>query len=255
MGEEKKSLDVLGIKPLSDAALVVVQGVVDGAGAFLGRICLPAAEELGLLLKDKVSAWRARNAAAISLEAKKILETEGKEDVHAHPRIVGKIIEEGSWEDDPDLQKLWAGLLASSCSQDGRDQSNLIFINLLKQMTSSEVKLVNYACERSKKKLTGNGLIVADGDFAISTEEVQNILGTSDIHQADVEMDHLREIGILSTYSGFRYEHGPADITPSALALHLYVRCQGKSLSPIEFYGLSEATATPANSIVPVTDP
>lgn len=32
----------------------LAQGAVDGAGAFLGRICLPAAEEFGLLLRDKV---------------------------------------------------------------------------------------------------------------------------------------------------------------------------------------------------------
>ena len=59
MGEEKRaSLDILGIKPIGDAALVLTKAVVDGAGAVLSQICLPAAEEFGGLLKEKIHTWR-----------------------------------------------------------------------------------------------------------------------------------------------------------------------------------------------------
>ena len=66
MAEDGKSLDVFGIKPVADSINTVTKGAVDGAGAFFGRICLPAAEEFGLLLRDKVSAWRARNIVRIA---------------------------------------------------------------------------------------------------------------------------------------------------------------------------------------------
>lgn len=49
MSEDNKSLDVLGVKPIADSVNTVTKGTVDGASAFLSRICLPAAEEFGLL--------------------------------------------------------------------------------------------------------------------------------------------------------------------------------------------------------------
>lgn len=69
--EKSKSLDVLGVKPFADAINTTTKGIVDGAGAFLGKICLPAAEEFGLFLKDKVSTWRGNNALQIVVSAEK----------------------------------------------------------------------------------------------------------------------------------------------------------------------------------------
>jgi hypothetical protein len=50
--DNSKSLDILGIKPIADAVNTVTRDAVEGAAAFLSRICLPAAEEYGLLLPD-----------------------------------------------------------------------------------------------------------------------------------------------------------------------------------------------------------
>ena len=57
---DDKALDLLGIKGLSDSVKATTQGLLDGAAAFLSRVCLPAAEEFGLVLRDRVSAWRAK---------------------------------------------------------------------------------------------------------------------------------------------------------------------------------------------------
>ena len=62
--------------------------------------------------------------------------------VHAHPRILFKIIEEGSWSEDGVVQDMWAGLVQSSCSDSGDDDSNLIFINLLSNMTKLQAKIL-----------------------------------------------------------------------------------------------------------------
>ena len=48
--DENKSLDLLGIKPILHAINTFSKGTVDGASAFLSRVCLPAAEEFGLLI-------------------------------------------------------------------------------------------------------------------------------------------------------------------------------------------------------------
>ena len=59
MGEDHglKVQDVLGIAPVGRAVERVTDSVLSGAEAVLGRVCLPAAEEFGLLLRDKVSRW------------------------------------------------------------------------------------------------------------------------------------------------------------------------------------------------------
>ncbi|MBC9033978.1 DUF4393 domain-containing protein [Sphingomonas sp. JC676] len=236
MTSDGKSLDILGIKPLADAALIVVKGTVDGAGAFLGRICLPAAEEFGLLLRDKVNGWRTQNATNIANAAERILsERENLHELHAHPRIVGRILEQGSWEDSEQVQQMWAGLLASSCDADGKSQGNLIFIGLLEQITSSQAILLEHACNIAVKRRSKSGFILADSVY-LPIEVIMSILGISDLHQADVELDHMREIGLLTPDSGFQPNDDSGDITPSSLGLNFYARCQGYVGSVTDFF-------------------
>lgn len=212
---------------------------MDGIGALLSRICLPAAEELGLLFQDKVHAWRSKNASAIAQATEEILIGSGApESAHAHPKIVGRIFELGSWEDDHKVQQMWAGLLASACTDAGTDQRNLVFIQLLNQMSTSQVKLLSTICEKGTKFISKAGLVVC-GSVRVASDEVLKVLNTDDLHDADVQLDHLRELGLLHPHGGFSINNHVADITPSSLAMHLYVRCQGFQGSPIEYFNIS----------------
>ncbi len=238
MTEENKSLDILGLKPVADSVNTVTKGTVDGASAFLSRICLPAAEEFGLLLKDKVSAWRAKNAVEIAHKAQLLLEKQtGNLVLHAHPRIIYSTIENGSWAEDDFMQSFWAGLLASSCSPDGKDESNLILINILSQLTTSQVKLINYVCETAKTFKSPAGWIYADYSY-IEANDLMEITGITDFHQLDRELDHLRSLELI--ISGFSEDSTLADVTPHALCLQLYVRSQGYVGSPIDYFGAIE---------------
>jgi hypothetical protein len=250
MAESSKSLDILGIKPIADAALIVVQGTVDGAGAFLGRICLPAAEEFGLLLRDKIGNWRSTNALAITGSAERILtQRENSNKLNAHPRIVSQIIDKGSLEDNWKVQLMWAGLLASSCTEDGNSQDNLIFVRLLEQITSLQAIFLDKICQRANKRCTKAGLIFAD-DMQLPTVEIMEMLGNPNLDQADVELDHLREIGLLILGGGFNFYHEYGNITPSSLSLHLYARCQGHTGLIADFFGL----LPPNDEVVPTAD-
>lgn len=100
--------DPLGIEPVADAANEATKRTLDAAEGFLSRICLPAAEELGLLFRDRVRYWRALNAAKIARKAAaKLSEQEGAGEKQAPPRIVHQIMEHGSWIDQDDIQELW----------------------------------------------------------------------------------------------------------------------------------------------------
>src|SRR5688572_12603346 len=204
MAEEQKSTDVLGIKPFGDAVNTLTKGAVEGAGAFLGRICLPAAGEFGLLLQDKVRAWRAQNATRIANKAEALLKN--AHDVHAHPRVVWGVLEHGSWCDEDRILSMWAGLLATACDKEGNDEANLLFVRILSQLTSSQVRVLNYACEKARVDKSTGGWIAVDEQIVVGLDELIEVSGLKDIHRLDLELDQLRDLGLLEPNGGFQRE-------------------------------------------------
>ncbi len=238
--KDKKSGGSLDVAPYSQAVAIIAQSAVDGAGSFLSRICNPAAEEFGLFLRDKVRDWRASNAVKIVLKSEEIYEKYlPGENLYAHPRLVMKAIEEGSWVEDEKVQEMWAGLLSSACSEDGKDETNLIFMNLLSQITSAQASILDYAGETCKKHVSADGFLYSDR-LQLELKELIEVANVSDIHRLDRELDYLRDVGLISKVfgGGFGIHSAKADVTPSTLALHMYARCNGYNGSPVDFYGL-----------------
>ena len=219
------------------ALTTIAKGAVDGSGAFLGRICLPAAEEFGLLLKDKVSAWRANNAINIVKKAEeKLNQVDRNKNLHAHPRLVTMAFETGSYSDSEQVQEMWAGLLASSCDKDGKDESNLLFMTILSQINTTEAIILNYLCETANKTVSKSGFIWAD-DMKITPEKITEITGITDIHRMDRELDHLSALDL--TTGGFNDKDEIATIAPRALGLNMFVNCQGSKKSPLEYFDVN----------------
>ncbi len=229
--------DALGLRPIAEAAKRLTDASVDAASAFLSRICLPAAEEFGLLLRDRVHAWRATNLAAIAVKAEQkllaaSLEASAK---HAHPRLVGLIVDQGSWTESDEAQELWAGLLASSCTEDGRDDSNLMFVDILGCLSISQVRVFDYACKMATIDVTPAGWLNAGGPI-IDLATLKGIANLEDIQRLDRELDHLRTLGILNQNSaGFNILSTDVNLTPSPLGLQMYARCNGHR-DPVAFY-------------------
>lgn len=199
-----KSLDILGIKPLADSINTVTKGAVDGAAAFLSKLCLPAVEEMGLYFKEKVHNFRTKNIVNIATKAealaKQLPEFNGKS---AHPRVVWNLFEMGSWTDADDIQQMWAGLLISSCTTDGKDESNLVFSQLLGQITSAQARLLNHISLVSQKDVTLDGLLYS-AEVSLTSSQLSEIWKDSDLHRVDRELDHMSQIGLIS--GGFRFK-------------------------------------------------
>lgn len=235
MESENKSLDLLGVKPIADAVSKITDGSVKGASAFLSRLCLPAAEEFGLLLKDHVSEWRKRNAVKLAQKTEKLLE--GRENPHllsAPPRAFFKALETGSWEESDEMQDIWAGLLASSCTENGEDDSNLLFMNVVSQLTRSQAKIITALCENSKVSVSPAGWIFAR-EIEISIEQLRKVTGIeNDDHRIDRELDHLRSIELIS--KGFYPDSTVARTVVTTFCLQLFVRTKGYVGSAIEYF-------------------
>lgn len=226
-----------------------LKGMIDGASAFLSRICLPAAEEFGLLLKDRVNAWRTQNTLKIVDKAKSKLDLTPEDNMQAHPRLVSGILEFGSWSESAEIQDMWAGLLASSCTEDGDDESNLIFINILSQITSTQVKMLNAFCKRAKITVSKGGWLHSEITF-FDLSELQKLTGLTDVHRLDRELDQMSAFDLMN--GGFDPSARNARIKLRSLGIQMYVRCQGYVGNPIEFLGIdvdpNKANAADAKS-------
>ena len=230
------SLDILGIKPIGDTVLMSVTKSLEGIEGFLKIVCVPALEEIGFLLKDKVRYWRLKNIINMLDKAKGKLNFENEQlHIQAHPRVALSIIENSSLIDNDIVQDMWAGLFASSCTATGQEDENLIFVDLLKQLTFSQAKIIKYSCENAKKVIYQNGLIAGD-ELEVDCKILIDITNITDIYRLDRELDHLRTIGLIGfgIGGGFIVEskYLRANITPSYLALSLYVRSQGSNIAP-----------------------
>jgi hypothetical protein len=246
---EQKALDILGIKPIGDAINTTVTKTFEGVEGFLKLVCAPALEEVGLLLKDHVRHWRLNNVLRILSKAEGKLEFNvEKLQIKAHPRVALSIIENGSLIDDDEVQELWAGLFVSSCTEDGQDDENLIFVDLLKQLTNIEARILKHSCETARKIYYPNDLLLAE-EIQVGCNQLIELTGVKNVHRIDRELDHLRSLNLLEDDSGFDVDDETltANIRPTALALNLYVKSQGFNEPPSKFWTTNVITIADLN--------
>jgi hypothetical protein len=204
---------------------------------FLGKICMPAAEEAGLLLRDQVRGWRAGNIVKIVEKSKGLLDFDPENfELKASPRLVWKILENGSLTEDEKLQNMWAGLLASSCTEDGRDESNLIYIDLLSRITPLEAHILNYIGEKCSKD---QDVLHFDITVHATTELIKESPYLVDFDHLTCELNHLESLGLIKRLYINEFEGrilNDAVMDTTRVALDLYVRCKGSSLSTKEYF-------------------
>lgn len=238
--------DILGIKPESETRAETTKAAIKGVSSFLKNVFKPGLEELGYIIKDEIRYWRLNNILSMLNLAQGKMEFDGKEiNLTANARVGLSIMESCSEVDNKELQEMWAGLFVSSCTPDGRDDSNMNFVDLLRRMSSVEAKIIDYACSNCYKYIYPNKLIVAES-LTVPFDTLVKIAGTADIYRLDSELDHMRSIELLNQGGaieggggGFDVSDGPleANITPSALALNMYFKIHSHGISPEEYWG------------------
>lgn len=200
--------------------------IASTASEFLEAICMPAAKQLGVILGEKLHIWRLKNITPILQNAKAMLEKRGSLDnIKCHPRIAVKIIEEGSLIEDPDLQGMWAGLFASSCTKGGTDETNLIFANILAQLSSSQARIIKLPFEGHYTRYQHDGLEFTD--LKKERSELVNYTGLPNWGVLVRELDHLNSLGLVSYSLRSNRRRTTIEIHYNEAALRLYARCQG----------------------------
>jgi hypothetical protein len=207
----------------------------EAAGTILAKLFYGAADEVGPRITEKAGTFRGENSIKI-IEAAAVKYEENAITGQEHPslRLAYKALEEGSWVENSQIQEMWSGLLVSSCSEDGKDEGNLIFISILGQLTAPQVKILNFACANAEVELSEAGLMWSPGTLEVDLESLRSIAEIDELHMLDRQLDHMRSLELIK--SGFHPSHTNADVTPTALALYMYASCQGFMGPPEEFY-------------------
>lgn len=280
---EDKSIDILGAKPLAKAVEKVTDKSVDGLSAFLSAICMPAAEEFGLLLRDKVAGYRRANLEKIARKASEAIRKNAVEvSGETNPRVVHQIVEEASWAEDETLQSMWVGLLLDAASRGAEEDDSIIYIDLIKRLTVFQARIINmvYGDPRAysvnspvrtsvqgvyplRNPLVYSSLSILEvypGDLArlkvISGKSHEEIL--KDKQSAGLvasalrpQIEALKDLGLF-----YNVEYaGTATLlfTPCVRGLDLYMRCEGQRLYPIEAYLLVKKSWMEQKGLDPFT--
>jgi hypothetical protein len=211
------------------------------AMAFFHRICAPDGLAVWKYLRSALGGHRFWNAIEIGLQAEGSVEAASLGDeLHASPELVMRLLYDGFWADDPDMQQSWAGLLAASCSTEPDDESSRPFVEIFSQLTPAHARLLNATCIGATRYVAESGVVLAE-PMICTADETMKLSGTRDLLMMGRALQHLSELGLLEERfrtSMFIPVEG-LNVTPTGLGLALFARCNGYRGEPKVFYGLT----------------
>jgi hypothetical protein len=208
------------------------------AVAFLSRMCPGAAEIVGQLARGSLSNRKLANAIAIVLKAESLLATV-TETLRANPSLVVRILEDGSCADEDWLKSFWGGLLAASCSVEGKDQSSQVLVELFSQLTTFPIRILTVVCMRATKVISESGVMSAK-PLACRVEELTQSTGSRGA-QIERDLERLCELGLIAKRDSNSLALLGTDevqITPTSSGLELLARCNGHRESLRSFYAV-----------------
>ncbi len=205
---------------------------IANAMGFLRRICPPASEEIRELLYERHSNKRVANTVVIALKAEDLVARSGKAwSMVAHPDVVMRILEAGSWAEDDWIQQFWAGLLITSCTMDGQDKSNLVFVDMLEKLTPIHLRILSAACKKGSEVVSA-GESTSKLTLYFTADELIAAAGTHSLSRIQQTIKHLSSFGLLTesarpSYIAATEKKVNTKTAPTSLGLEMYARCNG----------------------------
>jgi len=214
--------------------------------AFVRRISPEATERATWLFRRGLSSHRLDSALEVALHAEELLAVvPAGPRASAHPDVVLRILEDGSWPEIDWIQHYWSGLLASACAPPDQPVApDLELPDLLSQLTTIQARIFAAACDSASKHIDSYGKVRANS-LARSADELTRISGVHDRAHIERDIQHLSWLGLLEESVKWKFFSliEEANITPTPLALKLYARCHAHRGDPAMFYGIQRVAA------------
>jgi hypothetical protein len=127
---------------------VDVTSAVKGFTSFMGQVFGPAATEIGELLGDRVQLWKRLNAHDVAAKYHAKILKRGLDPDCLEPLKLGEavpLIEAASYEENDEVQELWAELLVNAQDPAANVTAEKVFIALLRELGPCEAILLRLA--------------------------------------------------------------------------------------------------------------
>lgn len=135
-----------------DITSSAIESSLDLAKGFVEKLVNPSVEELGLLIKDRISFWRFSNQVKILNKAKNICEKNNISIKSISPKILCPYLENASLEEDEELQDKWAALLVNMVDSNENVQ-NHVFPYILSQLSKEEFLFIESKVNENKLRI------------------------------------------------------------------------------------------------------
>lgn len=120
-----------------DITSTAIEKGIDLAKDFLDKLIIPAVEETGLLLKDKVTLWKFKNQVRILNKAKDYCEKNNISPKTISLKLLCPLLDNAALEEEEELQDKWAILLSNLVDSD-QNIENHVFPYILGQISTNE---------------------------------------------------------------------------------------------------------------------
>jgi len=122
------------------------------ATQFLNKLITPAIEEVGLLVKDKITIWRFSNQVKMLNKAKNICTKNNISTKAISLKILVPLLENASLEEDEGLMDKWAILLSNLVDSE-KNITNHVFPYILGQISLTEFTSLEQNCIEKKQQI------------------------------------------------------------------------------------------------------
>lgn len=150
-------------------------------GAFFARVFREPINEVSGMITDKLRFVRWRRLVQMSDEVKKILEDRGVQETRpVQPKLALPIFEEGSLENDGNLQQLWNHLLANAMDPSFNGELRYGFVDMIKNITGVEAVILNAFYEILKREGRTADLAKIT-NYHLTKEQIMQMVGIDEV--------------------------------------------------------------------------
>lgn len=157
--------------------------------AFAAKVFKEPAEQTAGIIGDRLRLFRWERQLAYSDKVNAILTDRGVSETRAvPPKFALPILENASLEEDDNLQKIWARLLANAMDPKFSPALRMSYIEIIKSLAPLDVKMLKvfYDTLKADKSINWDNIL----DYSLKKEQICTILNISS-HEYEVSVFNL----------------------------------------------------------------
>jgi Abortive infection alpha len=178
-----------------EIARVVAEEITPEISRFMGTVMGSPGLELGELIADRIRAWRFKRGIKYVQAAMKQLDEAGMNPTTVPMRTLAPLMDGGTLEDDAEMGKRWASLLANAAS--GERDVPPSFASVLRDLEPAQARILDQIYQIMMQISPA----LRKGDIGILPQGLVAELGLSD-ETIDYHLDNLIRLRLVRSPAG-----------------------------------------------------